>query len=119
MIKMESSTYFALVSGEAFVDLKPALEKYGQNLLKTIPQQAWDAVTVDGKIYAIPEVGFGQMRSSALVWNRRQLQEVGISKIPETMEEVERLSSPVWRVWASRSIIITILKAIPTTPPTS
>ena len=30
MIKMESSTYLALVSTDAFVDLKPALEKYGQ-----------------------------------------------------------------------------------------
>ena len=46
-----------------------ALEKYGQNLLKTIPQEAWDAVTLDGKIYAIPEIGFGQMISCALVWN--------------------------------------------------
>lgn len=89
MIKMESSTYLALVSGESFVDLKPALEKYGQNLLKTIPQEAWDTVTIDGKIYAIPEVGFGQMRSSALVWNKNQLEEVGINKIPETMEEVD------------------------------
>lgn len=88
MVKMESSTYFALVSSDAFVDLKPALEKYGQNLLNTIPQYAWDAVTIDGKIFAIPEVGFGQMRSSALVWNKRQLEEVGISKIPETMDEM-------------------------------
>lgn len=88
LIKMESSTYFALVSSESFVDLKPALEKYGQDLLNTIPQEAWDAVTIDGKIYAIPEIGFGQMISSALVWNLRQLKEVGINKVPETIQEM-------------------------------
>ena len=88
MIKMESSTYLAMVSSDAFVDLKPALEKYGQDLLKTIPQRAWDAVTIDGKIFAIPEVGFGQMRSSALVWNMNQLKEVGITKVPETIGEM-------------------------------
>ena len=88
MLKLESGTYMATVSEDYYVDLKPALEKYGQNLLKTIPQEAWDAVTLDGKIYAIPEIGFGQMISCALVWNMRQLNEVGITKVPETFSEV-------------------------------
>ena len=88
MLKLESGAYMATVSEGAYVDLKPALEKYGQNLLKTIPQEAWDSVTIDGKIYAIPEIGFGQMISCGLVWNMRQLNEVGITKVPETFSEV-------------------------------
>ena len=89
MFKLESGTYMALVSTGAFVDLKPALEKYGKDLLEIIPQEAWDAVTIDGKIYGIPETGFGQMIGSALVWNMDQLKEVGITKVPETLKEVE------------------------------
>ena len=88
MLKLESGTYMAMVGDQNFVDLKPALEKYGQNILKTVPKEAWDAVTQDGKIYAIPEIGFGQMLGSALVWNMRQLNEVGITKVPETFTEV-------------------------------
>ena len=89
MVKLESGTFLAEVGNESFVDLKPYLEKYGQDLLNTIPQEAWDAVTLDGKIYAVPEIGFGQMISNALVWNTRQLKEVGITKIPETIGEVD------------------------------
>ena len=90
-MKLESGTYMAMVGKEQkpFVDLKPALEKYGKDLLEIIPQEAWDAVTIDGKIYGIPETGFGQMIGSALVWNMRQLAEVGITKVPETLKEVE------------------------------
>lgn len=91
MMKLESGTYMAMVGKDPkpFVDLKPALEKFGKDLLEIIPQEAWDAVTIDGKIYGIPETGFGQMIGSALVWNMRQLAEVGITKVPETMKEVE------------------------------
>ena len=89
MLKLESGTYMAMVGKGSFVDLKPALEKFGKDLLEIIPQEAWDAVTIDGKIYGIPETGFGQMIGSALVWNMRQLKEVGITKVPETLKEVE------------------------------
>ena len=90
-MKLESGTYMAMVGKEQkpFVDLKPALEKYGKDLLEIIPQEAWDAVTIDGKIYGIPETGFGQMIGSALVWNMKQLAAVGINKVPETLKEVE------------------------------
>ena len=75
MLKLESGTYMQYVSQGDFVDLKPALEKFGKNILANVPKEAWDAVTQDGKIYAIPELGFGQMISSALVWNMKQLNE--------------------------------------------
>jgi len=88
MLKLESGTYMQYVSQGDFVDLKPALEKFGKNILANVPQEAWDAVTQDGKIYAIPEIGFGQMIGSGLVWNMKQLKEVGITKVPETFSEV-------------------------------
>lgn len=96
MLKLEGGTYLKNVSNNAFVDLKPALEKYGKNLYGengvggVIPKEAWDAVTdpETGAIYAIPETGFSGMIMSALVWNLDQLAEVGITKIPETISEV-------------------------------
>lgn len=90
MLKLESGTYLKNQAQGAFVDLAPALEMYGQNILKTIPQKAWDAVTdpETGAIYGIPEVGFAGMIGHALVWNMDQLNAVGITKVPETITEV-------------------------------
>ncbi|GIN71590.1 lipoprotein LipO [Bacillus sp. J14TS2] len=36
--------------------LDDAIEKYGEDLKKNIPDEAWEHVTIDGKIYAIPSV---------------------------------------------------------------
>lgn len=89
MLKLEAGNYLGMVSDGTFTNLKPALEKYGQNLLKVIPQEAWDAVTTeDGKILAIPETGFSGMLGNALVWNMDHLKKVGITKVPETITEV-------------------------------
>lgn len=89
MLKLESGTYLELVKGDSFVDLKPFLDAYGKDLYEQIPQQAWDAVSdEEGHIYAIPEIGFSGMISFALVWNMDQLAEVGITKTPETIGEV-------------------------------
>lgn len=90
MLKLESGTFLKNQAQGAFVNLRPALEEYGQDLLKTIPQEAWDAVTdpATGAIYGIPEVGFSGMIGHALVWNLEQLNAAGITKIPETITEV-------------------------------
>ena len=96
MMKMESGAYFGLVGKKNFVNLKPALELYGKNLYGTngkggiIPEEAWAAVTDPdtGAIYAIPEIGFSGMVSNALIWNMDQLEQVGITKRPETIDEV-------------------------------
>ena len=96
LMKMESGAYFGLVGQKNFVNLRPALEKYGKNLYGKngvggiIPENAWAAVTDPdtGAIYAIPEIGFSGMVSNALVWNVEQLKEVGINKLPETIDEV-------------------------------
>ena len=81
MLKLESGTFLKNQSQGAFVNLRPALEKYGKDLLKTIPQAAWDAVTdpETGAIYGIPEVGFAGMLGNALIWNIDQLEAAGVS----------------------------------------
>ncbi len=89
-MKVDAGTYEGLVGKQSFLDLKPYLEKFGQDLLEVIPQYAWDNVTIDGKIYAIPEVSFAGygMQNDALVWNMNHLNEVGITEVPSTIGEV-------------------------------
>lgn len=68
-----------------FMDLTPILEEYGQNLLKTIPQDAWDQVTEDGKIYGIPEwLGNPSRRAT---WIRKDLLDQTGLPVPKTVDE--------------------------------
>lgn len=88
-MKLEAGTYFSLVSKESFVDLTAVLQKFGKNILEVIPEEAWEAVTLNGKIYAIPEISFASMIGSTLVWNMDQLKEVGITEVPDTIGEID------------------------------
>ena len=49
-----SGQYANYVSQGAFYPLKELLEKEGQALLATYPQNLWDSVTISGEIYAVP-----------------------------------------------------------------
>jgi len=86
-IKCGRGSFDQYVTEDAFLDLTDALKTYGQDLLATIDQELWDACTYNGKIYAIPEYGFGYMQDSAIVFNKKHLAKVGITKIPETLTE--------------------------------
>ena len=92
MMKIQSPTYFPLLEDKEhnFTDLTDVLEKYGQDLLNTIPEAAWDSVRDEnGRIYAIPETGFSGMIGTALVWNMDHLKEIGYTEVPDTMFEVD------------------------------
>ncbi|WP_127582102.1 extracellular solute-binding protein [Paenibacillus koleovorans] len=43
------------IENDVFLPLNDLLKKHGPNLLKVVPKAAWDAVTYNGKIYAIPD----------------------------------------------------------------
>lgn len=89
--KLEVGSYEGIVGDLALLDLAPYLEKFGPDLLEIIPQEAWDSVTIDGRIYGIPEISFSGygMQDEALVWNLSHLEAVGITKIPETISEID------------------------------
>lgn len=73
------------VEAGVFMPLNDLLEKYGQNLLKEIPQEAWDEVTVDGNIYAIPQYLSNNSRRGVVV--RTDLMEKYGIETPETVDE--------------------------------
>ena len=92
MLKLESGVYngFASHLETNFADLTDVLEKYGQDLLNKIPEEAWDAVRDEnGRIYAIPETGFSGMIGTALVWNMDHLASIGYTEVPDTLGEVD------------------------------
>ena len=67
------------------------LEKYAPNILRQIQNDVPDALDyckVDGKIYALPNFSKYPTRN-AVAWRGDWLKNVGIDKVPETLEEFE------------------------------
>lgn len=73
------------VQAGVFMPLDDLLKKHGQNLLKKIPKDAWDQVTYQGKIYAIPEYLSNPSRRAT--WVRKDLLDKAGLKVPKTVEE--------------------------------
>ena len=77
------------VLGELPLPLNDLIDQYGPNLKKVIPQSAWDAVTRDGKIYAIPKTStFGSTGSERVIYVREDwMKAVGFTEPPKTSDE--------------------------------
>ncbi|AEI43436.1 extracellular solute-binding protein [Paenibacillus mucilaginosus] len=81
----DASWFISMVNQKALQPLNEALEKHGPDLKASIPQEAWDAVTVDGKIYAIP--GVNHIRGSDIMYVRQDwLAKLGLQP-PKTLDE--------------------------------
>ncbi|CAN7255711.1 extracellular solute-binding protein [Paenibacillus sp. LjRoot153] len=73
------------ISQKAFQPLNDVLDKYGPDLKKLIPKEAWDTVTFDGKIYGVPLIN--QIQGNELMYIRKDwLDKVGM-KEPKTLDE--------------------------------
>ncbi|KHF41331.1 extracellular solute-binding protein [Halalkalibacter okhensis] len=74
------------VEAGVFMPLDDLLQEHGQNLLKVIPQAAWDQVTYeDGKIYAIPDYLANRSRRGMAI-RMDLLEQTGLD-IPKTTDE--------------------------------
>ncbi|GAA3409672.1 extracellular solute-binding protein [Paenibacillus hodogayensis] len=75
------------LANDMVLPLNDLLDKYGPNLKKVIPQSAWDAVTLKGKIMAIPRFAGGGTDTERLIYVRKDyLDKIG-AKIPATSDE--------------------------------
>lgn len=73
------------VKAGVFLPLDDLLKAHGQDLLKKVPKAAWDKVTYQGKIYAIPEwLGNPSRRAT---WIRMDLLEKTGLPVPKTVDE--------------------------------
>lgn len=52
-------------------------------------KEAWNFGKVDGKLYALPSININSSYPTVVIWREDWLKKVGISKIPETIQEVE------------------------------
>lgn len=85
MLVSNASLFINFLNQKALKPLNGALDKYGPDLKSLIPQEAWDGVTIDGNIYAIPKLG--DTRATQLMYVRKDwLDKVGLP-IPNTLEE--------------------------------
>ncbi len=91
MLKIGPTLFNNYVTSGYFTDLTEGIQKYAPNLLtlSEITEEQWGAVTYEGKIFAIPEIGHTRMVNTALVWNMDHLKTVGINKMPQTVSELK------------------------------
>jgi putative aldouronate transport system substrate-binding protein len=76
-----------IVKNGLAMDLKPYIDKYGPNLKKAISESAWDAVTLNGKILAIPQLAQGHAPAERVIFVRKDwMDKLGI-KEPKTSDE--------------------------------
>ncbi|WP_181592696.1 extracellular solute-binding protein [Paenibacillus sp. YN15] len=76
-----------LVASNLALDLRPYIDAYGPNLRKFIPQSAWDAVTMNGKIVAIPQIAQGNAPAERLLFVRKDwMDKLGLEE-PQTSGE--------------------------------
>lgn len=72
--------------------LKPLdeyIEKFGPDLKRLIPQEAWDQVTFNGKIYAIPSLN--EVRGTEIMYARKDwLDNLGLTP-PKTLDEYKEV----------------------------
>lgn len=73
------------VENGVFMPLNDLLEEHGQNLLRAIPQEAWDFVTHEGNIYAIPDFLTSPSRRATVI--RMDLLEKTGLDVPRTTDE--------------------------------
>lgn len=68
------------------------LKKYAPDLVNTISKDApdaWSYCSLDGKNYGIPYISASYVFRDPVVWRTDWLKNVGISKIPDTIQEWE------------------------------
>ncbi|CAK4840679.1 unnamed protein product [Aphanomyces euteiches] len=74
-----------LIESGKVLELNDLIEQYGPNLKKNIPQESWDAVTVNGKILAIPQPN--QLSSSVLYIRKDWLDKLKL-EVPKTSDDL-------------------------------
>lgn len=84
-ITTEKTVFTDFASKGALVDLTPLIDKYGPNIKASVSKESFDAFTVNGKIYAIPNRS-SEFSASSLLIRTDWLEKVGM-KMPTTLDE--------------------------------
>lgn len=85
-INNEKAIFNDYATKGALLELGPLIDKYGPNIKASVSKESFDAVTVDGKIFAIPNRS-SQFAGASLMIRKDWLDKVGMS-MPETLDEL-------------------------------
>ncbi|WP_341347690.1 extracellular solute-binding protein [Paenibacillus sp. FSL H3-0469] len=89
LLSYDANWFESYVRQKALTPLNNLIDEYGPNLKKSIPEEAWKVVTVDGKIYAIP--GLNPIPGNEIMFARKDwLDRLGL-KPPTTLEEYKQV----------------------------
>ena len=85
-MKLTKDQFSDLVDQDLLVDITDALEKFAPDLLANISKESWEVVTVDGRIYGIPERASSDNIENPIILNYDLLLTLNLD-VPETLEE--------------------------------
>ena len=88
LIKLTKDQFSDLVKDDLLVDITDALEKFAPDILANISEESWEVVTVDGRIYGIPERASSDNIENPIVLNYDLMMQLNLD-VPETLEEFE------------------------------
>ncbi len=100
-MKLTKDQFSDLVDQDMLVDITDALQKFAPDLLANISAESWEVVTVDGRIYGIPERASSDNIENPIILNYDLLLSLNLD-VPETLDEftevlrqmTERLGKP-------------------------
>ena len=87
VMKLTKDQFADLVDQDMLLELPlEVLQKFAPDMLENISQESWDVVTVDGKIYGIPERASSDNIENPIVFNYDILMELN-RDVPTTLNE--------------------------------
>lgn len=89
-IKLEKNQFADLVKDDMLVDITDALPVFAPDLVANISKESWDVVTVDGRIYGIPERASSENIENPIIFNQDMLLQNNLD-MPETLAEFENV----------------------------
>ena len=85
-MKLTKDQFSDFVNDDLLVDITDALEVFAPDLLANISEESWDVVTVDGRIYGIPERASSDNIENPIILNYDLMLQLNLD-MPETLDE--------------------------------
>ncbi len=86
VMKLTKDQFSDLVKSDMLLDITDALEVFAPDILANISEESWEVVTVDGRIYGIPERASSDNIENPIVLNYDLMLQLNLD-IPETIDE--------------------------------
>ena len=86
VMKLTKDQFSDYVAQDLLTDITDALSVFAPDILANISEESWDVVTVDGRIYGIPERASSDNIENPIILNYDLMLQLGLD-MPETLDE--------------------------------